>query len=145
GNHAPHDHDGPQPASRPQSLKHHVGRHFKEKITKEKNSCADSVDCFTHAQVMLHLEFCKTHVDTVYVGQDVTEEQEGDEVPGNSAVGRPLEVLRSPHGRRGIFHGARGYSRSHYASTLLYVQQVPRAAGPASSTPIIASQASTAP
>ena len=76
----------------PTRLQDHVARHFEDEVADEEDACAEAVDGVAELQVSRHLQLGEADVDPVEKGDDVADEQERDQVPGDLAPGRLLEL-----------------------------------------------------
>ncbi len=74
----------PDPRTHP--MKNDVARNLEQKISEEKNTCAESIYTVAEFQVAHHLQFCKADVHPVDIGDDVAEEQNRQNPPGDLAI-----------------------------------------------------------
>jgi hypothetical protein len=88
---APRDHDPGDPDPRAKLLEEDVARHLEEKVADEEDPGAKGEGGITEREVLDHLQLREAHVHPVQVGQDVAEEQEGNEPPVDLRVGFGFE------------------------------------------------------
>jgi hypothetical protein len=79
GNNAPCDHDAGNPDARPDPLQDHVARHFEDEVADKEDACAEPVDCIAELQVARHLQLGESHIDAIQEGDDVAQEQKGNQ------------------------------------------------------------------
>ena len=68
-------------------MKNDIAWDFEEEVADEKDACTESVDGIGELQILKHLKFGKADVDAVDIGDDVTDEQDGHQTPGDPRVG----------------------------------------------------------
>ena len=59
-----------------------IARHLEKEVSREEDSRTQAVNFIAESQLPLHLESGESHVDSIQVGNDVKEKQEGQQSPG---------------------------------------------------------------
>ena len=88
GNDSPTDHDAgdPEPGSR--SVENEVSRNLEEEVTEKEYAGSGGEDGIREPRNLMHGQFGEADIDSVYVGEDVAGEENGDEPEGNLAIDR---------------------------------------------------------
>ena len=72
------------------TFKEEVAGNLENEIADEENTGGQSVNRVTEAELLLHLELCETHIHSIQKAEDVTDEQERHQAPGDFGVRRRL-------------------------------------------------------
>ena len=86
GDDTPADHDPGNPDPRPDLLEDHIAGDLEQEVADEEDAGAEAVDRIAEVEVDSHPQLGEADVDSVQVGRDVAEEQQGDQAPSNPAV-----------------------------------------------------------
>ena len=78
GDDSPADHDTGDPESGSRAVENEVGRDFKNKVTDEKDARTCSKHGIGEPRNLMHGQFGEADIDSVYVGEDVAGEENGD-------------------------------------------------------------------
>ena len=68
-------------------MQNQVARNLKQEVARKKNACAQTKYAIGETQVVGHLKAGKTHVDPIQICDEVKDEEEGQEPPGDAAPG----------------------------------------------------------
>ena len=87
-NDSPGNKHSADPDPRAQLVKDDVARNLEQEISKEKDAGAESIYAVTEFQVAHHLQFGKADIHPVEISDDVAEEQNRHNPPGDLAIKR---------------------------------------------------------
>ena len=104
---APGDHDARDPGARAEPLQRQVGGHFEDEVANEEDAGAETVGLRVDADRLVHLQRGEADVDPVDVADQVGQQQERHQPPGDAAHGGGFE---RESGGRGRHHRFLGYS-----------------------------------
>src|SRR5574337_460593 len=82
---APGDQDAGDPHPRAVLVEHHVARHFEEEVADEEDARGEAEGFAAERQVRIHLQRRIADVGAIQVGDDVEQEDEGHDPPGDLA------------------------------------------------------------
>ena len=94
----PGQHDPGNPHAGADAGQHQVAGHFEQRVGHEEDARAQAVDRGAEAEVAVHVEGGEADVDPVEVGDDVEQEEEGDQAPADPGHGRHGEGYKLGHG-----------------------------------------------
>ena len=98
---APADHDACDPEPRADALEDQVARHLEQAVAKEEQARAQAERGVGQPEVALQLGGGKPDVHAIDVGDDVAEEDEGDQARGDAPHRGLLERVRRGRHRAG--------------------------------------------
>src|SRR6267378_2542371 len=87
GDESPGNQDARNPFPSAPALHNERSRNLKQEVTGKKNACAQTKYAIRETQVVGHLKAGKTHVDPIQICDEVKDEEEGQEPPGDAAPG----------------------------------------------------------
>ncbi|MNV57301.1 hypothetical protein D3C71_1496260 [compost metagenome] len=105
GQRSPHHHQRGNPASRADAIKGHVARYAKQRVGNEEQPGAEAIDRVAETQVSAHLHLGKANVDPVEVGEEVADQQQRHQAPGDGAVSAVVCIGVEGVGGIGCAHG----------------------------------------
>ncbi len=88
GNQPPGDHDAGDPHPRANPVKNEVARHLEQKIAEKKDARAEPVHRIGKPEVALHLQLGEANVHPVEIGDEIAQDQEGNDAPADAAIDR---------------------------------------------------------
>ena len=84
GDGAPGDHDPGKPAPGAETLEHQVAGDFHQEIANEKQPGAQAIGGIANADIRAHVQLGKAHRGTIYISNQVQQDQEGNEFKRNA-------------------------------------------------------------
>src|SRR5260370_23408341 len=81
GSNATADHQKRNPSARADALQRQICRHLKQKIAEKENSRAEAVNRVAEAELCLHLQRGKAHIDAVEIRDHIQEKQKRKQAP----------------------------------------------------------------
>ncbi len=94
-NNSPDHHDHGDPLARANLGQSQVAGHLKKEISGKEDTGAQAIDFIAEAQLPLHLQGGKAHIDSIQVGDDIKQKQEGQQAPGKLGDDSGAEVNSS--------------------------------------------------
>ena len=94
-NNSPDHHDYSDPLARANPSQRQVAGHLKKEISRKEDARAQTIDFIAEAQLPLHLKGGKTDIDSIQVGDDIKQKQEGQQPPGKLGDDSGAEVYSS--------------------------------------------------
>ena len=88
GDDSPADHDAGDPESGSRAVEDEVSRNLEEEVTEKEDAGSGGEDGIREPRNLMHGQFGEADIDSVYVGEDVAGEENGDQPEGNLAIDR---------------------------------------------------------
>jgi len=88
GDDSPTDHDAGDPESGSRAVEDEVSRNLEKEVTEKENARSGGKNSIREPRNLMHGQFGETDIDSVYVGEDVAGEENGEEPEGNLAIDR---------------------------------------------------------
>jgi len=88
GDDSPTDHDAGDPESGSRAVEDEVSRNLEEEVTEKEDAGSRGKNSIREPRNLMHGQFGEADIDSVYVGEDVAGEENGDEPKGNLAIDR---------------------------------------------------------
>ncbi len=98
---APQQHDPRERTPRAEAGEQHIAWHFAQHIADVEHRGTKAVHCIAEAEVVLHLQLREADIDAVEEGDDVADEQEGDDPHPDLLMQRVFFVCEGERRRRG--------------------------------------------
>ena len=94
-NNSPDHHDHGDPLARANPGQRQIAGHLKKEISGKEDTGAQAIDFIAEAQLPLHLQGGKSDIDSIQVGDDIKQKQEGQQAPGKLGDDSGAEVNSS--------------------------------------------------
>jgi hypothetical protein len=88
GDDSPTNHDAGDPESGSRAVENEVSGNLEEEVAEKKNAGSGGKNSIREPRNLMHCQFGEADIHSVYVGEDVAGEENGDETEGNLAIDR---------------------------------------------------------
>ena len=103
--HAPHHHQRGNPPPWADTVQGHVAGDAEQRVGHEEQAGAEAIDRVAEVQVRAHLHLGEADVDAVEMGEEVADQQQRHQPPGDGAVSTVACDLAEVVGGMGCAHG----------------------------------------
>jgi hypothetical protein len=93
GEQSPAQHDAGDPFARAEAFEQQIGRHLEDEIGDEEDAGAEAESGLRQAEILVHGERGKAHIDPVEIGDEVADDEEGYEAFRNLGEGRRFQSV----------------------------------------------------